>query len=111
MLIRDLGRDEFLDYQHNVVLVGGQVTGKIYLATDIGWSCIQAGETWPIIVIVTDRLPQHLGGLNFVFLDVLGYLRFTQSSAQILFQYDPPPYGVLTLTTKAALDTFEKIRD
>jgi DNA replication protein DnaC len=98
-LIRDLGRGEFLDHRRNVVLVGGTGTGKTHLATAIGRSCIRAGKRGRFFNVVdlvnrleadsragrAGRMAEHLGRLDFVILDELGYLPFAQSGGQLLF--------------------------
>lgn len=98
-LVRDLAAGGFLAHQRNVVLIGGTGTGKTHIAVAIARSLIRAGARGRFFNVVDlvnkleadarggrqGRLADHLGRLDFVVLDELGYLPFAQAGGQLLF--------------------------
>ena len=91
-LANDLAGDGFIAQQRNVVLVGGTGTGKTHLAIAVARSCIRGGARgrfYNVVDLVNrletetrngrqGRLAEHLTRLDFIVLDELGYLPFTQ---------------------------------
>jgi DNA replication protein DnaC len=98
-LVRDLAGGGFLELQRNVVLIGGTGTGKTHVAVAIARACIRGGARGRFFNVVDlvnkleaearggrqGRLADHLGRLDFVVLDELGYLPFAQAGGQLLF--------------------------
>ena len=98
-LVRDLATGAFLGQQRNAILVGGTGTGKSHLAVAIARSCIRGGARGRFHTAVDlvnrleaearagrqGRIADHLGRLDFVVLDELGYLPFAQAGGQLLF--------------------------
>src|SRR6201989_602523 len=98
-LVRDLIGGNFLAHQRNVVLVGGTGTGKSHLAIAIARACIRDGARGRFFNVVDlvnrieaesrsgrqGRLADYLYRKDFVVLDELGYLPFSQSGGQLLF--------------------------
>jgi DNA replication protein DnaC len=98
-LVRDLAGGGFLAQQRNVVLIGGTGSGKTHLAVGIARACIRAGARGRFFNVVDlvnrldaearngrqGRTADHLGRLDFVTLDELGYLPFAQTGGQLLF--------------------------
>ena len=98
-LVRDLAGGGFLEQQRNVVLIGGTGTGKSHIAVAIARACIRGGARGRFFNVVDlvnkleaearggrqGRLADHLGRLDFVVLDELGYLPFAQAGGQLLF--------------------------
>lgn len=98
-LVRDLAAGDFLAHQRNLVLVGGTGTGKTHLAVGIARSCIRNGARGRFFNVVDlvnkleaearagrqGRIADHLGRLDLVVLDELGYLPFAQAGGQLLF--------------------------
>ena len=98
-LVRALAGGGFLEQQRNVVLIGGTGTGKTHIAVAIARSCIRGGARGRFFNVVDlvnkleaearagrqGRLADHLGRLDFVLLDELGYLPFAQAGGQLLF--------------------------
>jgi DNA replication protein DnaC len=98
-LVRDLAGGGFLAQQRNVVLIGGTGSGKTHLAVGIARACIRAGARGRFFNVVDlvnrldaearngrqGRTADHLGRLDFVILDELGYLPFAQTGGQLLF--------------------------
>jgi DNA replication protein DnaC len=98
-LVRDLAGGDFIAQQRNIVLVGGTGTGKTHLAIAIARSCIRTGSRGRFFTTVDlvnrleaegragrqGRLADFLTRLDFVILDELGYLPFSQAGGQLLF--------------------------
>jgi DNA replication protein DnaC len=98
-LVRDLAGGAFLGHQRNLVLVGGTGSGKTHLAVGIARTCIRGGARGRFFNVVDlvnkldadaragrqGRVADHLGRLDFVILDELGYLPFAQTGGQLLF--------------------------
>ena len=98
-LVHDLAGGGFIAQQRNAVLVGGTGTGKTHLAIAIARSCIRSGvrgRFYNVVDLVNrletetrngrqGRLADHLTRMDFIILDELGYLPFSQSGGQLLF--------------------------
>ena len=98
-LIRDLAGGAFIVEQRNAVLVGGTGTGKSHLAIAIARACIRSGARGRFYTVVDlvnrletesrggrqGRLAEYLTRMDFVVLDELGYLPFSQAGGQLLF--------------------------
>jgi DNA replication protein DnaC len=98
-LIRDLAGGAFIAEQRNAVLVGGTGTGKSHLAIAIARACIRSGARGRFYTVVDlvnrleteargvrqGRLGEYLTRMDFVVLDELGYLPFSQAGGQLLF--------------------------
>jgi DNA replication protein DnaC len=98
-LIRDLAGGAFIVEQRNAVLVGGTGTGKSHLAIAIARACIRSGARGRFYTVVDlvnrletearggrqGRLAEYLTRMDFVVLDELGYLPFSQSGGHLLF--------------------------
>ena len=98
-LVRSLHTGSFLAGKRNIVLVGGTGTGKTHLAIAITASVVRAGargryfNTVDLVTRLEEEarigkagaLAAHLGRLELVVLDELGYLPFARSGGQLLF--------------------------
>ncbi len=99
-LIRQLATGAFMARAENVVLIGGTGTGKSHLATAIGASAIgdhgRRGRFFSTVELANaleaekaagkaGRLAHQLLPLDFVVLDELGYLPFSQAGGALLF--------------------------
>ena len=90
-LVNDLAGGGFIAQQRNVVLVGGTGTGKTHLAIAIARSCIRSGARgrfYNVVDLVNrleietrngrqGRLAEHLTRMDFIVLDELGYLPYS----------------------------------
>ena len=99
VLIRDLAGGGFIVQQRNTVPVGGTGTGKSHLAIAIARACIRNGARGRFYIVVDlvnrletearggrqGRLAEYLTRMDFVVLDELGYLPFSQAGGQLLF--------------------------
>ena len=98
-LVRDLAGGGFIAAQRNAVLVGGTGTGKSHLAIAIARACIRGGARGRFFAVVDlvnrleaearssrqGRLADFAMRLDFLVLDELGYLPFSQVGGQLLF--------------------------
>ncbi len=98
--VLELARGEWVDQHWNCCLIGGSGTGKTHLATALGLALCRRGTKVRFATaagLVTEleeahqqhRLDRVLGALDRVDLlivDELGYLSFSRSGAELLFQ-------------------------
>ncbi len=99
MVVRQLYEGSFLSEPRNIIFVGGTGTGKTHLATAIAAHCIRQGKRgrfYSVIDLVNQlerethldksgALANRLVNVDFVILDELGYLPFSQSGGALLF--------------------------
>jgi len=98
-LIRDLYNGSFLEEPRNIIFIGGTGTGKTHLATAIAIQCIRLGTRGRFFSVVdlvnkleqeklagrAGSLASRLSNIDFVILDELGYLPFSQAGGALLF--------------------------
>jgi DNA replication protein DnaC len=98
-LVRELLRGEYLQKRENILLVGNPGTGKTHLATALGHTACTQGKRvrfTSVIALVTQLLEQReskglarfmkqLDKLDLLILDELGYVPFSKSAAELLF--------------------------
>jgi len=99
MVIRELYQGTFLTESRNIIFIGGTGTGKTHLATAIAAHCIRLGKKgrYFSVIDLVNQLEQekHLGkagtlanrlaNVDFIVLDELGYLTFSQAGGALLF--------------------------
>lgn len=98
-LIKDLYAGSFLEEPRNIIFIGGTGTGKTHLATAIAIQCIRLGKRGRFFSVVdlvnkleqeklagrAGSLTSRLSHIDFVVLDELGYLPFSQAGGALLF--------------------------
>jgi DNA replication protein DnaC len=98
--ILELARGEWLDQRFNACLIGEPGTGKTHLAIALGLAACRQGRRVRFFTaagLVTkletaqqahqlDRLLTQLDKLDLLICDELGYLSFSRSGAELLFQ-------------------------
>ncbi len=99
MLIRQLYQGTFLSENSNMIFIGGTGTGKTHLATAIAAHSIRSekrGRFFSVIDLVNKleqekylgkagSLANRLTNVDFIVLDELGYLPFSQAGGALLF--------------------------
>jgi DNA replication protein DnaC len=98
--VLELARGEWVDQHWNCCLMGGSGVGKTHLATALGLSLCRRGTKVRFVTaasLVTeleeahqhhrlDRVLSALDRLDLLIVDELGYLSFSRSGAELLFQ-------------------------
>ncbi|MBB2164843.1 ATP-binding protein [Gluconacetobacter sp. 1b LMG 1731] len=99
-MVRQLHGGDFIDRAENVVLIGGQGTGKTHLATALAVQAIEhhrkKARFWSTVDLVNaleqekaanraGQIADRLLRLDLVILDELGYLPFSASGGALLF--------------------------
>ena len=96
----ELARGEWVEQKFNLCLVGSSGTGKTHLATALGLAaCRQGRRVWFFTAAALvnkleqaqkqyqlDRFLSQLDKTNLLICDELGYLSFSRSGAELLFQ-------------------------
>ena len=99
-LIRELMRGEYIDKKENVLLIGNPGTGKTHLACALAFAACSQGRNvrfYTVTHLVTElieckeerrlqRLQKQLQRLHLLVLDELGYVPFTKTGAELLFE-------------------------
>ena len=98
--VLELARGEWLEQRYNCCLIGNAGTGKTHLATALGLAACRQGKRVRFFTaagLVTqleeaqqqhrlDRLLGQLDRADLLICDELGYLSFSRSGAELLFQ-------------------------
>jgi len=98
-LVRELLRGEYVGKRENILLVGNPGTGKTHLATALGFAACSQGKrvrfttTTGLVTQLLEqrdtktlqRLHKQLERLDMLILDELGYVPFSKTGAELLF--------------------------
>ncbi len=113
-LIRELMRGEYIDKKENVLFIRNPGTGKTHLACALAFDACAQGRRvrfYTVTKLVTElieyleerrlqRLQKQLQRLQVLVLDELGYVPFTKTGAELLFEATPSRGGeMITLLT------------
>lgn len=124
-LVRELMRGEWIGRRENVLLIGNSGTGKTHLATALAFAVCQRGQRVRFFTttgLVTrllesreerqlERLQRQLERQHLLVLDELGYVPFSQSGAELLFEVVSRAYErtSLLVTTNLPFESWTEV--
>jgi DNA replication protein DnaC len=124
-LVRELLRGEYMAKKENVLLVGNPGTGKTHLASALGFAACSQGRRVRFITttaLVTQlleardnkmlqRLHKQLERLDLIILDEMGYVPFSKTGAELLFDVVGRAYErtSLILTTNLPFEQWMEV--
>jgi DNA replication protein DnaC len=124
-LIRELLSGEFIDHRENVLFVGNSGTGKTHLATALAFAACSQGRRvrfYSVTGLVTrlleareardlERLQKQLERQHLVVLDELGYVPFSKTGAELLFEVVSRAYErtSLIVTTNLPFESWTEV--
>lgn len=124
-LVRELMRGEYLDRRENVLVVGNSGTGKTHLATALAFAACQQGRRVRFFTatgLVTqllerreekelERFHEQLERLHLIVLDELGYVPFSKTGAELLFEVVSRAYErtSLIVTTNLPFESWTEV--
>ena len=124
-LVRELIRGEYMDRCENVLLIGNSGTGKSHLATGLAFAACQQGRRVRFFTatgLVTqllekredrqlERFQKQLERLHLIVLDELGYVPFSKTGAELLFEVISRAYErtSLIVTTNLPFEAWTEV--
>lgn len=124
-LVRELLSGEFIDHRENVLFVGNSGTGKTHLATALAFAACSQGRRvrfHSVTGLVTrlleareardlERLQKQLERQHLIVLDELGYVPFSKTGAELLFEVVSRAYErtSLIVTTNLPFESWTEV--
>jgi DNA replication protein DnaC len=123
--ILELARGEWIDQHYNVCLIGAPGTGKTHLAIALGQAACRQGRRVRFLTAAAlvnrleeaqkqyqlDRLLTQLDKADLLICDELGYLSFSRTGAELLFQVFADRYerASLLITSNLAFSDWGQV--
>ena len=124
-MIRELMRGEYIDKKENILLIGNPGTGKSHLACALAFAACAQGQRvrfYTVTKLVTEliecreernlqKLQKQLQRLKVLVLDELGYVPFTKTGAELLFEVISQAYEhhSLIVTSNLSFDEWTEV--
>ena len=124
-LVRQLATGEFIERRENVLLMGNSGTGKTHLAIALGFAACSQGHkvlffgTTDLVTQLREageerklrRLLHQLQSQDLLVLDELGYVPFSKSGAELLFEVVSRAYErqSLVITTNLPFEQWPEV--
>jgi len=124
-LVMELSRCEYLQKQENVLLVGNSGTGKTHIAISLGLAACREGyrvsffTTAGLITRLMEarddkmllRLRKQLSRKQLVIVDEFGYVPFSKTGSELLFEFFSERYerGSIMVTTNLPFDQWTEV--
>jgi DNA replication protein DnaC len=124
-LVRELLRGEYIDKRENVLLIGNPGTGKTHLACALAFSACAQGRkvrfhtATDLVTQLVEcreerrllRLHKQLQRINLLLIDEMGYVPFSKTAAELLFEIISRAYEhhSVMLTTNLAFEQWTEI--
>jgi DNA replication protein DnaC len=124
-LFRALLQGKYIERRENVIIVGNPGTGKTHLATALGYAACRQGKQvlfTTASALVSDLIDAHgsrrlrqfhrrIDRLDLLIIDDIGYMRFSEPGAQLLFEVLRAGYERMSLviTTTIPLEKWAEI--
>lgn len=124
-MVRELMAGEYIDRKENILLIGNPGTGKSHLATALGYAACAQGHKvrfFTVMGLVTqllesreerhlERLLKQIERHKLIILDELGYVPFTKTGAELLFEVISRLYERVSLivTTNLPFENWSEI--
>jgi len=124
-LVLDLAKCDFLDRHENIIALGNSGTGKTHIATALGLSACQQGKSVffiqasQLVHLLLEaqeerqllKLKKKLVSYDLLIIDELGYIPFSKSGSELLFEVFSNRYerGSVVITSNLPFEEWPQI--